>query len=312
MLKNIIQFLYSIKKMLSKIKASFTPERNYAFYSHLSPKKYEKEQKRAFKIAFGKKLTRKNVKTFNEKIQWLRCYDNIPIKTILADKYRVRDYVKKQVGEKYLIKLLGVWDNFDEIDFSKLPESFVLKANHGCGWNILVTDKKTLNIEKAKQDMEKWLKTNYAFYFLELQYRNIPPKIIAEEFISNSNNNLYDYKVHCFNGHPKYIQFIGDRMTPPTQEIFLDRNWTPQPFTYTYPKYETIPQKPVCLNELLSIAEKLAADFAYVRVDFYVLNDNSIRFGEMTFTPAGGMDHWTPPEWNLKLGNLLKLPAKED
>lgn len=307
-----MQFFYSIKKMLSKIKASFTPERNYAFYSRLSPKKYEKEQRRAFKIVFGKKLTRENVKTFNEKIQWLRCYDNTPIKTILADKYRVRDYVKKQVGEKYLIKLLGVWNNFDEIDFSKLPKSFVLKANHGCGWNILVTDKKTLNIEKAKQNMEKWLNTNYAFYFLELQYKNIPPKIIAEEFISNCNNNLYDYKIYCFNGHPEYIHFIGNRVTPPIQEIFLDKNWNPQPFHYAFQKYKTLPPKPACLNELLFIAERLATGFSYVRIDLYVLNDNSIRFGEMTFTPAGGMCPWTPPEWNLKLGNLLKLPEKEN
>ena len=164
----------------------------------------------------------------------------------------------------------------------------------------------------SKQNMKEWLNTNYAFYFLELQYRNIHPKIIAEEFISNSSNNLYDYKVYCFNGRPEYIQFIGDRATPPTREIFLDRNWIPQPFTYTYPRYETLPPKPTCLDELLSVAEKLAANFAYVRIDLYVLNDNSIRFGEMTFTPAGGMDHWTPPEWDLKLGNLLKLPEKED
>ena len=187
MLKNIIQFLYPIKKMLSKIKASFTPERNYAFYSRLSPKKYEKEQKRAFKIVFGKKLTRENVKTFNEKIQWLRCYDNTPIKTILADKYRVRDYVKKQVGEKYLIKLLGVWNNFDEIDFSKLPKSFVLKANHGCGWNILVTDKKTLNIEKAKQNMNSiFWNCSIGIFILKSLQKNLSPTAVIIYMITKS------------------------------------------------------------------------------------------------------------------------------
>ena len=146
-----MQFFYSIKKMLSKIKASFTPERNYAFYSRLSPKKYEKEQRRAFKIVFGKKLTRENVKTFNEKIQWLRCYDNTPIKTILADKYRVRDYVKKQVGEKYLIKLLGVWNNFDEIDFSKLP--YLLEVRPGNGKQKGGTNKKDADIFKADAEV---------------------------------------------------------------------------------------------------------------------------------------------------------------
>lgn len=300
----VIDFLRSIRNLFFK-------ERNYEFYASLAPEKYEKEICSAFRKTFGKKMSYNTVKSFNEKIQYLRCYDNSNLKTLCADKYRVRSYVSEKIGEKYLIELLGVWDRFEEINFDLLPERFVLKTNHGSGFNIVVQDKSKLDIDDACSKLQQWMNLNFAYFFLELHYRGIERKIIAEKYYENQDGNLIDYKIHCFNGEPKYIQVIGGRADPPVKEMFFDVKWTPQPFTYTYQRYSTAPQKPDSLEEMLECAEKLAEPFAYVRVDFYLLNDNSIKFGELTFTPAGGADHWDPPEWDEKLGELITLPDKK-
>ena len=121
----------------------------------------------------GKQLDLENPQTFNEKIQWLKLYDSTPLKTKLADKYLVRDWVKEKIGEEYLIPLLGVWENFDDIDFDKLPDKFVLKANHGSAWNIIVTDKNSFDKKSAKKKFDKWLRTDYSLKSFETHYRNI-------------------------------------------------------------------------------------------------------------------------------------------
>lgn len=151
-------------------------------------------------------------KTFNQKIQWLKIYDNNPLKTQLSDKYLVGDWIKKMIGEKYLVRLLGVWDSFDEINFDLLPEKFILKANHGAGFNIIVEDKSKLNITDARNKMNKWIKQNYAFNLgYELQYLNIKPKIIAEEYLENDNGDINDYKIFCFDGKAESIMFLTER-----------------------------------------------------------------------------------------------------
>lgn len=283
-------------------------KKGYDHYAALSPKKYEMSIRLWFFIVFGKRLTRKNVKTFNEKIQWLRCYDSTLLKTRCADKYLCRDYVRGLVGEKYLTKLFGVYDSFDQIDFSVLPKQFVIKTNHGCGCNEIVLDKEKIVYDEVKAKFDRWMDINYAFLFMEIHYRDIPRKILIEEYMENEDGNLIDYKIHCFNGVPKFIQMIGGRVHPPLCEAFFDTDWNLQPFTYTYPKYKQPPEKPVNLKEMLVVAQKLCRDFSYVRVDLYQLNDGSIRFGELTFTPAGGLDHWSPPEWNRILGDMIELP----
>ncbi len=127
--------------------------------------------------------------TFNEKIQWMKAFDSTPLKTRLADKYLVRDYVKEKIGEEYLIPLLGVWDRFDEIDFDTLPNSFVLKTNHGSGWNMVVKNKDNFDKERAKETFNKWMKINFAYYAgLEMHYKDIVPKVIAEEYISETSD----------------------------------------------------------------------------------------------------------------------------
>jgi hypothetical protein len=241
-----------------------------------------------------------------------KLYDSTPIKTKLTDKYLVRDWVKERIGEKYLIPLIGVWDKFDDIDFDRLPDKFVLKFNHGCGWNIIVKDKSTFDKDAAKRKFGRWLNTNFAFINgLELQYKDITPKIIAEEFIENEGMDLYDYKIWCFNGKPKFVMFLAERQIG-LKMAFYDLNWNILPFTYSYPQYEKLVPKPDNLDEMLDVAKILCKDFVHVRVDCYRLDDCSLKFGEMTFTTASGACNWNPPEYDLVLGQMITLPETKN
>lgn len=262
---------------------------------------------RLYELSFGHRFDLDHPKTFNEKIQWLKLYGNLPLKTKLADKYLVRDFVREKIGEKYLVPLLGVWNSEKEVDFDALPNRFAIKANHGSGMNLIVRDKSQLDQKAARKRMKSWLKMNFACLYMELQYWNIPRKIIAEEYMENACGDLFDYKVWCFNGKARYIEFLAERSTK-LKNVFLDRDWNPQVFVYSAPLYEKEVPKPACLDELIACAEKLAEGFAFVRVDFYCLDDGSIKFGEMTFCELAGLGHWDPPEWDLKLGEMLTLP----
>lgn len=160
----------------------------------------------------GKPLDFNDLRTFTEKLQWLKIFDATPIKSRLADKYLVRNWVAEKIGQEYLIPLLGVWDDFDDIDFDDLPDQFVLKCNHGSGMNIIVRDKKTFDKQQAREKLNSWLAFDYGMSDgIELHYTRIDRKIIAEKYIEEMNGGLLDYKFHCFNGTVKFIQTIGDR-----------------------------------------------------------------------------------------------------
>lgn len=283
---------------------------NYVFYNlykRLSRRYYPYLLRIQYLLLKKKFLDLKNPRTLDEKIQWLKLYNDSPLRTLLTDKYAVRDWIKERIGEKYLIPLLGKWDKPEEIEYSKLPEQFVLKANHGCGCNIIVKDKKSLEVDEVCRKMHKWLRTNYAYLCGELQYEKIKPCIIAEEFISDLDGDIPDYKVWCFNGKAHYIMYLSGR-SKGLKMAFFDRNWVKQDFVYSYPRIMEQVPKPICLQEMLDIAEKLSLGFPLVRVDLYILNDGSIKFGELTFTSAGGKSVWSPSNADLELGNLLKLP----
>ena len=287
-----------------------TSKIDYNFLRCLPPERYPEILKRWFKEKTKQDLNLDNPKTFNEKTQWLKLYDNTDLKTRLADKYLVRDWIKEKIGDEYLIPLLGVWDNFDDIDFDHLPKSFVLKTNHGCGFNIIVKDKSKFDVADAKKKINKWLKTNFALCNgLELQYGDIKPKIIAETYLENGNDDLYDYKVFCFNGKPNCVMYLSERRIG-LKMAFYDLKWNKLPFVYSYPMNKENIQKPEKLDLMIQLAEKLARDFAFVRVDFYVLNDGSIKFGEMTFSSASGHCTWNPQTQNDKFGALLTLPSR--
>lgn len=232
-----------------------------------------------------------------------------PIKTRLSDKYEVRKWVEEKIGVEYLIPLLGVYDNFDDIDFDKLPNRFVLKCNHGSGYNILVKNKLEFNITNAKKLISRYLNEDYSERAYELQYKNIKKKIIIEEYIQNINkNDLFDYKFWCFNGAVHYIQFLCGRREHNLQMIFLDKNWIPQPWTYSYPQCENLPEKPNNLDKMIKLAEVLCQGFGHVRVDFYRLDDGRVYFGEMTFSSMAGICNWNLPNADMHFGSLWHLP----
>ena len=269
---------------------------------------YKDELKNWYKQIMNQDLNLNNPQTFNEKIQWMKLYNSIPIKTRLADKYLVRDWVKDTIGEKYLIPLLGVYNNFEEINFNKLPNQFVIKCNHGAAYNIIVKDKSKLNLVDTKAKLDKWMNENFAFKFgIELHYRDIPPKIIIEQYIENNGGDLVDYKFWCFNGKVEYILYCAERNITGLKMEFYDRDWNRRDFM-TSPSNTKKIDKPVNLEQMIRLAEILSKDINFVRVDFYRLDDGTIYFGEMTFTPTSGTVKWLDEKYDLKFGQMIRLP----
>lgn len=288
----------------------------YRKSKEVSPEKYSEELIKIYGAMTGNKLDLNNPYTFNEKIQWMKLYDTTPLKTRLADKYLVREWIKEKIGEQYLIPLLGAWDTFREINISDLPDSFVLKMNHGSTWNVVVKEKERMNWEEVQERFDYWTTIDYAFIIgFEMQYLNIQPKIVAEQYIGDTNGSLLDYKIHCFHGNPEYIHVIGDRDPDKhrAKEAFYNTEWILQPFSSgVYPRYIKEKQKPVNLDEMLRVARILSKDFPYVRVDLYELSSGDIKFGEMTFTPGSGFYHWIPSRMDRELGEKICLPSKEE
>jgi len=280
------------------------------FYQSMDRNEYKDELLNWYHKTTGRTLNIDNPKTFTEKIQWLKLYDSNELKTLCADKFLVRKWVEKRLGESVLIPLLGVWDNADDIDFDDLPNRFVLKCNHGCAMNIIVSDKNSCNIKKITKKLNEWLEINYAFVTgdFQLHYGNIKPKIIAEEYLQeNGLNDLKDYKFFCFDGIPRYCQVITERSSVETIDFF-DMNWVHMPFVglAKCANSDKCIKKPITFSEMIIAAEKLANGFKFVRVDFYEVN-NKLYFGEMTFTPGGGAGKFEPEEYNYLLGDMIKL-----
>ena len=267
----------------------------------------------------GRIINLKNPKLFSEKIQWLKIYDCTPIKTRLADKILVRDWVKEKIGEKYLKKVYGIYEKYEDIDFSKLPDEYVIKTNHGCNMQLLV-------IEGGKPDkfqkerFNNFLKINYAFKSgYEMQYKDIKPLIFTEEYIKNfhppcQNSSdfsdyrpeLFEYLIFCFNGEPRLILFGSGKRTDKVCCTMFDTEWNNLHFNYGgYLHEEQIPP-PENLDKMLEIAKILSKDFKFVRVDLHNVN-GKIYFGEMTFTPASGYMKFKPRKYDRILGDMLDL-----
>lgn len=284
---------------------------NYVYLSSIPADRYPEELCKWYYHRTGETLNLANPRTVNEKIQWLKLYDATPLKTRLADKYLVREWVKEKIGEEHLIPLLGVWDSFDEIDFDSLPDQFVLKANHGSGWNIIVKDKTQFDREEAKKKFDVWLRSNFAFRVgLELQYMNIPPKIIAEQYMENINQ-LVDYKVWCSNGKARFIWVDTDRYTAHKRTLF-SLEWEKLPITLgPYSADERGIPKPRNLEKMIRFAEMMCKEFALVRIDFYEVEDR-LYFGEMTFTSTSGLNRTDPRSFEYEMGSWITLPPKSE
>ncbi len=269
----------------------------------------ERFLKYSFRAYQDRKLDLENPKSFNEKLQWLKIYDRKDEYTTLTDKYLVREYVKEKIGEKYLIPLLGVWDNAKDIDFDSLPDEFVLKCNHDSGSVVICKDKKTFDKKKAIKKLNKALEIQYFRKSREWNYKNIERKIIAERLMKNNDGEqeLTDYKYFCFDGEPKFIQVDTGRFTDHVRN-FYDPDWNFIDVKNGCKNDSSIiVPEPKQHKEMLELARKLSLGMAHVRVDFYISNEE-ILFGELTFHHGGGFMKVEPYEYDLKWGEYLKLP----
>lgn len=267
-----------------------------------------------YRIYYGKELNLENPVTFNEKLQWLKLYDRNPEYTHLVDKADVKDIVAEIIGNDKIIPTYGVWNSADEINFSSLPDQFVLKCTHDSSSVVICRDKSQFDVAKAKERLTHGLTKDFYSAGREWAYKGLKPRIIAEKYMSDSGDNtsseLHDYKFFCFNGKVKCLKVDFDRFINHRANYY-------DPSGYLLPFEEVICpadssreiKLPANLSEMVSIAEKLASGTPFVRVDLYNVN-GQIYFGEMTFYPASGFGFFNPDEWDYKLGQWLDLPEK--
>lgn len=263
-----------------------------------------------YKHYFNKKLDLKNPQTFNEKLNWLKLYNRNPLYTKMVDKYEAKQYVSQIIGDKYIIPTFGVWNKIEEIDFDNLPNQFVLKTTHDSGTVIICKDKASFNKDSAKKKLNERLHYNYYYMHREWPYKNVKHRIIAEKFISsnNENNSITDYKFMCFNGKVKCIFVCTGRNSEDGLRINIyDEKWESLPFTRHNQKAEKEIEKPIDLDTMIGISEKLSKDIPFVRVDLYNL-DGCIFFSELTFFPSAGFGEFHPEKWDKILGDWIKLP----
>ena len=265
-----------------------------------------------YRARMGKFPDLNHPKSFNEKLQWLKLNDRKPKYTEMVDKYLVKKYVEKCIGEKYIIPTLGVWDDFDQIEFEELPNQFVLKTTHDYGGVVICKDKAKFDKVAAKKKLEKNLKRNYYWAEREWPYKNVKPQIIAENYLSFLNgSDLVEYKVFCFNGEPVlFLICKGEGHTDERTNDFYDLEFNYIPVTVTYPNAKEGCQKPDEYEELIDLSRKLAKNTYQLRVDFYVIN-HKVYFGELTFFHDSGCCKFNPPEWDKHFGDMLKLPIDE-
>lgn len=267
-----------------------------------------------YRYYMGKSLKLTSPTTFNEKMQWLKLYDRQSRYTIMADKYLAKGYATQIIGEQYIVPTYGVWKKAEDIDYSQLPQQFVLKTNHGYGGNtgiVICKDKSKLDKIDVCVRLNKSLRHNYFYTGREWPYKNIQPCILAEKYLGE---NLQDFRVYCFNGEPKMVysytnvaQSDGSKPKLSSCDIF-DCEWNPMPF-----HQKTLPSgnvnKPKHLKEMLDISTKLSKGIPFLRVDFY--EGENLFLGELTFFPGGGMSSFYPTEWDRILGDWLTLPKEK-
>ena len=265
-------------------------------------------------LRFHKKLNMKNPTTLSDKVTYIELHEQSPLASSCTDKYAVRDYVdKKGLGDTLVPLVGGPWSSTEEVDFVTLPDSFAIKATHGCKMNYLVPNKVAMDVEKCRQEMNRWLETTYGGYSMEPHYLTIPHRIYAEQYLENANQ-LVDYKIHCLNGKPEFIlvcsnrEANGDAAMKVTLDLF-DLEWKHIPELITSGAEVagdgSIP-KPKGLNKMIEMARILSEDFKFVRVDLYELK-GKIYFGELTFSPGCCVLPYFTNKFDLEMGKKLQI-----
>lgn len=268
----------------------------------------ERYLKWVYKLSFGEKLDLENPQTFNEKLQWLKINDRDPLYVKLVDKYEVKKHVAEILGEEYVIPTLGVWDRFEDIDFDKLPDKFVLKCTHDSGGLAICRDRSKFNKKSARSKINSSLRTNFFWRGREWPYKNVPHRIIAEQYMEDRNGELNDYKFFCFDGKIDCVMVVTDREKHDAHFYYMSRDWKVLPYgrlTRSLPKDFTLP-KPEHLEEMFDIAERLSKGFPCIRIDLYNV-DGHIYFGEYTFYNQSGFEDGFDYESNKHLGDQIIL-----
>lgn len=263
-----------------------------------------------FQRKMGYELSLTHPKTFNEKIQWLKLNDRTEKHTLCADKYAVRAFIKREIGEQYLIPMLHHTQRLEEITRASLPdEPCIIKTTHDSGNVFIVRDKNQitdLEWRNFKAKFEKSMRRNYYYCSREWQYKHIKPRIVIEKLLLDHGEIPNDYKLHCFHGEVKFVQVDIDRQTNHRRNIY-DAHWNQQVFSWKFPEGRELP-KPKSLDEMIRCTKRLAKPFRYIRIDFYEVN-GAVYFGEMTFHPDSGLVAIEPYEWDVELGRMINLPV---
>ena len=305
----------AIRKCSEALYACFLSFVNGRFMAFFHEKPWMSDRRYIEKLyykRFGVKPDLDNPKTFNEKNNWRKLHDRRDIYTQMVDKYRAKEFIAERCGEGHTARLLGVWDDPADIDFDALPDQFVLKPNHA-GGIIVCRDKSTFDKKKAVKELKKALKINYYLASREWPYKNVPRKVIVEEYMGE---NLTDYKNYCFNGKLQYTfvwsnESRADGRKP--QAYFCgayDRSWKKNEIAIDYPTKGIEYPRPDCYEQMVEIAEKMSKNIPFVRVDCYCIN-GQVYVGEMTFFPWGGFMKFKDKTWDDKFGELEQLPCDE-
>ncbi len=261
-----------------------------------------------FRLRMHKSCDLKNPKTFNEKLQWLKLHDRYPRYTDMVDKVEAKKIAAAIVGDEHIIPTLGVWGSFDEIDFSSLPEQFVLKCSHDSEGLVIVKDKSNLDLAAARKKIESAMRYNFYYVGREWPYKNVRPRILAEAYLEDTAcGELRDYKFYCFDGEPKMMFVVTGRAAGDTRIDFFDLDFKHLPVTQHYPNADFEIKKPKTFDQMVAAAKKLSAGLTHVRIDFYEVN-GKMYFGEYTFFDNSGFGPFDQPEWDERLGSWIKLP----
>lgn len=293
-------------------------EENIIAYDDLNSVKYRKNLEKSlypmeleeyYHDIFGYYINHENPQTYNEIINWEKLHVNDARRARLADKYLVKSWIREKIGEEYVVKLCGVWNDANDIDFGILPESFVLKVNNGSERNIIVKNKSEIDVDQMRRQLNDWMSKSFEYEAYEPHYSQIVPKIICEEYLEGIADDLYDYNIYCFKGEPHYIWCIKESHKENCKASFYDTEWNKQEFSYGYPPDEDLAPRPKQLEKILELTRVLCEEFEHVRVDWYITRDGRIYFGEMTFTTWGGYMRFVPDKWDKIFGDMIKGKA---
>jgi hypothetical protein len=258
-----------------------------------------------FRKRHGYPLNIWNPRTFNEKIQWIKFFGGLERYSSFVDKFDVRRFVEERCGKELLVPLIGVYEKADHIDHRSLPNSCVIKATHGSGWNIMVRDKTKLDWDSTKGQLNEWIGLNYFEETGEPNYKPLRGRIIIEEYLEDPSGDLKDYKFFCSKGEPRYIQVDSERFADHKRD-FYSIDWERMPMREGYMNLPRPLARPARIGDMIAVCKKLSEGFPFVRVDLYLVNDR-IYFGELTFTDGNGANMFSPAEYDLLFGDLIDL-----